>query len=114
MGLAWRDGRLYVADPPYLVVLEDLPVTSVWIAGWLVRRIADRPGSVTGQALVDLVSLVHTFDALVTVADIGTADQARWWRAIGADVAGGALFGTVGPAAEITALLARGNPTDQF
>jgi EAL domain-containing protein (putative c-di-GMP-specific phosphodiesterase class I) len=90
-----------------LVFLEDLPVTSVWIAGWLVRRMADRPESVTGRALAGLISLVHTFAVRVTVAEIATAEQARWWRGIGADVACGALFGEPGPPDELTDLLAR-------
>lgn len=79
-----------------LALLEDLPVKSVWMAGWLVRRIAERPGSITGRAVAGLVPLVHAAGVTATVGGIDTAEQATWWRAAGADVGCGALF--AGPA----------------
>lgn len=85
-----------------LVFLEDLPVQSVWIAGWLVDRLAERPDSVTGRALHDLISLVHTFDATVITAGVRTGEQADWWRGAGGDVACGDWFAAPGPAAAIT------------
>ena len=91
-----------------LVLLEDLPVLSVWMAGWLVRRIAKRPGSVAGQALGDLVPLVHNFGATVCIPEIQTEVEATWWRSAGADLAGGDLFGPASPPEEITARLAAG------
>ncbi len=84
-----------------LVFLEDLPVRSVWIAGWLVDRLAGRPGSITGRALHDLISLVHTFDATVVTAGVGTAEQADWWRKAGGDLACGDWFAPPGPPEEI-------------
>jgi diguanylate cyclase (GGDEF)-like protein/PAS domain S-box-containing protein len=80
-----------------LVFLEDLPVRAVRIAGWLVQRLAERPDSVTGRALTDLISLVHTFDASVVIAGVQTREQADWWRKIGADVACGEWFAKPGP-----------------
>jgi len=80
-----------------LVFLEDLPVQSVWIAGWLVDRLAERPESVTGRALHDLISLVHTFDATVVTAGVRTAEQAAWWRKAGGDLACGDWFAAPGP-----------------
>jgi diguanylate cyclase (GGDEF)-like protein/PAS domain S-box-containing protein len=85
-----------------LVFLEDLPVQSVWIAGWLVDRLAERPDSVTGRALRDLISVVHTFDATVVTAGVATGDQADWWRAAGGDVACGDWYAAPGPAAAVT------------
>jgi diguanylate cyclase (GGDEF)-like protein/PAS domain S-box-containing protein len=88
-----------------LVFLEDLPVRSVRIAGWLVQRLAERPESVTGRALTDLISLVHTFDATVIIAGVQTEEQAHWWAKVGADVACGDWFAAPAPPEAITARL---------
>ena len=85
-----------------LVFLEDLPVHSVRIAGWLVDRLAERPASVTARALADLISLVHAFKATVIVAGLDTAEQAAWWQQVGADVACGRWFAPAGPPEAIT------------
>jgi len=85
-----------------LVFLEDLPVRSVRIAGWLVQRLAERPASVTAKALADLSSLVHAFKATVIVSGVHTAEQAAWWRQIGGDVACGDWSGPPGPPDTIT------------
>lgn len=79
-----------------LVFLEDLPVRSVRIAGWLVQRLAQRPESVTARALAELLSLVHSFDATVAIGGVQTAKQATWWRRAGADVACGGWFAEPG------------------
>lgn len=86
-----------------LVFLEDLPVRSVWIAGWLVDRLAARPDSVTGRAMRELISLVHTFGATVTTAGLRTGEQVDWWRATGGDVACGDWFAPPGPVAAFAA-----------
>lgn len=85
-----------------LVFLEDLPVRSVRIAGWLVQRLHERPESVTARALTDLISLVHTFDATVIIAGVRSAEQAAWWQDIGADLACGEWVAAPGPPEAIT------------
>lgn len=75
-----------------LVFLEELPVQVVRIAAWLVRRLAERPESVTGRALADLISLVHTFGAAVVVPGLQTQAHADWWHQAGADIGCGGFF----------------------
>ena len=77
-----------------VVCLEDLPVDVVRVSRRLVDRQARRPvaGSLLGRALVDLVQLVHSAGVLVAVDGIRTAEQADWWRSVGADHALGGFF----------------------
>jgi diguanylate cyclase (GGDEF)-like protein/PAS domain S-box-containing protein len=88
-----------------LVFLEDLPVRAVRIAAWLVRRLAQRPDSVTGRALTDLMSLVHMFGAAVVIPGLPTQELADWWRHAGADIASGSFYAPPGPPEAITDLL---------
>ncbi|HEY0638963.1 MAG TPA: EAL domain-containing protein, partial [Pseudonocardiaceae bacterium] len=70
-----------------LVLLEDLPVRSVWIADRLVAHVAGRPDSVTARALRSMVPLVHALDAEVVAGGVRSAAAADWWRDAGADLA---------------------------
>jgi predicted signal transduction protein with EAL and GGDEF domain len=94
------------AGPGGLLLVEDQPVTSAWIASWLVQRIADRPTSVTADGLAGLVSLLHTLDVTVVIPDLTTADQVAWWRSVGADVACGDLFARPASGEDLTERLA--------
>ena len=70
--------------------LSDVPVRTVRLSPALTRRAAER---LTGQALRDLVALVHEAGAAAVVDDIRTETEADWWRATGADIATGPAFG---------------------
>jgi EAL domain-containing protein (putative c-di-GMP-specific phosphodiesterase class I) len=89
-----------------LVLMEDLPLRAVQVAPWLVHRLADRPDSLAGRAMADLVSLVHVGGAAVIVPEVHTEEQAGWWHGIGADIACGKQFGLPSPPEAITELLA--------
>jgi diguanylate cyclase (GGDEF)-like protein/PAS domain S-box-containing protein len=74
--------------------LEDLPVRAVRIAGWLVRRQAERGDqeSLVTSALREVLAIVHRAGATVIVDGVDSAEQARWWRHVGADLAQGEFF----------------------
>ena len=78
-----------------LACLEDLPVRAVKMASRVVSRIADE-GSLFTSAVRDLVPLVRGNGAAVIVADVDSADQFEWWRAVGADQVLGAHVGAPG------------------
>lgn len=88
-----------------LVFLEDLPVHSVRIAGWLMQRLAERPDSITARAVTELVSLVHTFGATVIVTGLQAEGCAGWWHEVGADIGCGEWFALPCPADGITEML---------
>jgi diguanylate cyclase (GGDEF)-like protein/PAS domain S-box-containing protein len=88
-----------------LVLIENLPVHSVRIAGWPVRQLAEPPGSITARALTEFVSLVHTFGATVIVTGLQTDGCAAWWHQAGADIACGGWFAVPCPADGITEML---------
>lgn len=75
-----------------LVLLESLPVAGVELADPLVRIAADRPDSVLRPALAGLVPLIRRTGAAVVVSGIDSAEQACWWREIGADSGRGAAL----------------------
>ncbi|MGH3898986.1 MAG: putative bifunctional diguanylate cyclase/phosphodiesterase [Pseudonocardiaceae bacterium] len=75
-----------------LALLESLPVQGVELAGRLVRMAA-QPDSVMGSALIGLVPLMRRTGTAVVVAGIDSAEQAQWWRDVGADSARGTAFG---------------------
>jgi diguanylate cyclase (GGDEF)-like protein/PAS domain S-box-containing protein len=73
-----------------LGLLESLPVAGVELADSLVRMATTRPDSVVRPALADLVPLIRRTGAAVVVTGIDSAEQAHWWRDIGADSGRGA------------------------
>jgi diguanylate cyclase (GGDEF)-like protein len=70
--------------------LSDMPVRTARLSPALTRRWADR---IPGQALRNLVTLLHEAGATAVVDGIRTETEADWWRAAGADVATGPGFG---------------------
>jgi len=68
-----------------LALLESLPVAGVELADSLVRIAAERPDSVMRPALASLVPLIHRTGTAVVVTGVDSAEQACWWRGIGAD-----------------------------
>jgi EAL domain-containing protein (putative c-di-GMP-specific phosphodiesterase class I) len=74
-----------------MVCVEDLPLTAVRVAPWLVGR-EPVPGSPVTHAMLDMASLVHLAGAQVIVDGVSSKEQADWWRAAGADLAQGGLF----------------------
>jgi len=75
-----------------LSLLESLPVAGVELAEPLVRMAATRPDSVVRPALADLVPLIRRTGGAVVVTGIDSAEQAQWWRNIGADSGRGAAL----------------------
>jgi diguanylate cyclase (GGDEF)-like protein/PAS domain S-box-containing protein len=75
-----------------LVLLESLPVAGVELADPLVRIAAESPDSVLRPALAGLVPLIRRTGAAVVVSGIDSAEQACWWREIGADSGRGAAL----------------------
>jgi diguanylate cyclase (GGDEF)-like protein/PAS domain S-box-containing protein len=75
-----------------LALLEALPVHGVEITGPLVRTAAAKPDSVVRAALANLVPLIRRTGTAVVAADLDDAEQAYWWRDIGADAARGTVF----------------------
>ena len=78
-----------------LAALEDHAVHGVRLADSVVARVgaAPDPASLFVRSLVDLVPMVREAGRSVLVGGIDTAAQARWWTAVGADLAVGAHFG---------------------
>ena len=68
-----------------LVLLESLPVAGVELADPLVRIAAESPDSVVRPALAGMVPLIRRTGVPVVVSGIDSAEQACWWRQIGAD-----------------------------
>ena len=75
-----------------LALLESVPVAGVELAEPLVRIAATTPDSVVGPALAVLVPLIRRTGAAVLVTGIDSAEQAAWWREIGADSGRGAAL----------------------
>ncbi|MGH3766143.1 MAG: EAL domain-containing protein [Pseudonocardiaceae bacterium] len=88
-----------------LVLLESLPVHGVELAGPLVRTSATKPDSVLRAALANLVPLIRRTGTAVVVADLDDAEQAYWWRDVGADAARGPAFAAPTAPQNIPALL---------
>jgi diguanylate cyclase (GGDEF)-like protein/PAS domain S-box-containing protein len=78
-----------------LVCLEDLPIGSVRIARWLVRRQArrDGPGRIVSHSLSSLFGVLHESGTRIAVDGIDTEAQADWWLDLGCDRAAGNHFG---------------------
>lgn len=89
--------------PEELTLIEDLPVRSVRLAQRLVDRQAmsasDAP---LASALTTVVPLVQLAGADVIVDGIKSPGQADWWRATGADLAMGDLYGPPSPPGDFT------------
>jgi diguanylate cyclase (GGDEF)-like protein/PAS domain S-box-containing protein len=82
--------------PGELAAVAGLPVGSV--------RVTGGPAERSGAALVDaLVEFVHEAGMSFTVDGVDTGERAGWWRARGADMATGELFGGACPADEVVA-----------
>jgi len=82
--------------PDELALLEDLPVRSVRFA----RRLVDRQAtagthSAVGAALAALLPVVRAAGVVAVVDGVRTREQADWWRAAGADLATGDLYGAL-------------------
>jgi diguanylate cyclase (GGDEF)-like protein/PAS domain S-box-containing protein len=88
-----------------LILLETLRVQGVELAGPLVHTAARKPDSVLRPALASLVPLISRTGAAVVVADVDDAEQAYWWRGIGADAARGAAFAAPAPPQDVPSLL---------
>ncbi len=88
-----------------LGLLESLPVHGVELAGPLVRTVATKPDSVLCTALATLVPLIRCAGAEVVTADVDDAEQAYWWRDIGADAARGAAFAALAPPEDVPSML---------
>jgi diguanylate cyclase (GGDEF)-like protein/PAS domain S-box-containing protein len=88
--------------PDELASIEDLPVHSVRIARRLVERLDRAPADAPfTSALITLVPLVQRAGATLIVDGINSRAQADWWRAVGADLAMGDLFGAAGPPGDL-------------
>lgn len=88
-----------------LVTLQSQPVQAVDITDPLVSVAAHQPDSVVRKALIALLPLIHDTGATVVVSGIDTAEQADWWRSIGADFARGTAFAPACKPDEIPTLL---------
>lgn len=91
-----------------MITLQSHPVQAVDITDSLVSVAARRPDSVVRKALIALLPLIHDTGATVFVSDIDTAEQADWWRSIGADFARGTAFAPACKQDEILTLLKSG------
>lgn len=76
-----------------LMLLESVPAAGVEMADPLVRIAAERPDSVVRPGLTSLVPLIRRTGTAVVVTGIDSAEQAQWWRDIGADSGRGAALG---------------------
>ncbi|MEV6876748.1 EAL domain-containing protein [Amycolatopsis sp. NPDC051128] len=83
--------------PDDLRAIEDLPVGIVRVD----RRLAEWQAWSDSTFLGALVPLVRQVGATLVVDGIHTEDQAKWWRAAGAELATGDYFGTASPAGEL-------------
>ncbi|WP_216215363.1 putative bifunctional diguanylate cyclase/phosphodiesterase [Amycolatopsis aidingensis] len=89
-----------------LACLEDLPVCAVRLARRLVDRLAPSTGRFqVDEVLGDLVRLMHSAGVLVVIDGVETAEQAAWWREVGADRVLGSLFTPEGPVDDPAVLL---------
>lgn len=83
-----------------LVMLEDLPVRTVWLderltAGRACRsttRARSGQSSVLDRVLTELVAAAHVVGGSVVVSGVDSSADADWWRHAGADLALGELF----------------------
>ncbi|MGH3671160.1 MAG: putative bifunctional diguanylate cyclase/phosphodiesterase [Pseudonocardiaceae bacterium] len=93
-----------------LVLLEGLPVHGVELAGRWVDTTAPKPDSMVRSAVASLVPLIRRTGATIAVAGIDNAEEADWWREIGADFGRGAAFTPPMTPAAVPALLRRNPP----
>ncbi|MGB3444152.1 MAG: diguanylate cyclase [Actinophytocola sp.] len=75
--------------PDDLAAVQDNPVDSIRVA----RRLVDRQARAEADYVAALIPVLRDTGAIVVVDGIGTAEQAAWWRAAGADLATGPHFG---------------------
>jgi diguanylate cyclase (GGDEF)-like protein/PAS domain S-box-containing protein len=69
--------------------LTDLPIRTVRVASSLAAR---RVHPLVERSLTSLIEVAHLAGAKVSVAGVGTREQAVWWRERGADYASGPAF----------------------
>jgi len=74
-----------------LATLADMPVSAVEITAKL-TQMALRPDSILRQALTSLLPAIHSTGTAIVITGIDSAQQADWWKGIGADFARGATF----------------------
>jgi EAL domain-containing protein (putative c-di-GMP-specific phosphodiesterase class I) len=60
---------------------------------------------VVRAALANLVPLIRCSGTAIVVADLDDAEQAYWWRDVGADAARGAVFAAPAAAQHIPSVL---------
>jgi EAL domain-containing protein (putative c-di-GMP-specific phosphodiesterase class I) len=105
----------FAGGPMDLGYLEDLPAEGVRFSRRLVDLMPAGDGRfAAGAAVLDAVRTVRSAGLSVVVDGITSAEQAKWWRAAGADLALGAFYGPAGPAAGVDDLLARNRPARQL
>jgi diguanylate cyclase (GGDEF)-like protein/PAS domain S-box-containing protein len=83
-------------------LVEDLDIRSVILSGdhnQACRR--DNQESALAEVTIGMVTSLHRRGTLVSVVDVPSDHGARWWRAIGADLAQGPFAGAPGPLDEV-------------
>ncbi|WHT17644.1 EAL domain-containing protein [Crossiella sp. CA-258035] len=94
-----------------LTLLDELAVSSVRLSPRLVHRLGQpAPPGLLADAVESLLPVVHRLEAAVLMDGVGTAEHARRCRDLGADLAQGSFFGSPGPPATMSAVLARSFP----
>ncbi|MCO1577972.1 EAL domain-containing protein [Crossiella sp. SN42] len=94
-----------------LTLLDELAVSSVRLSPRLVHRLGQpAPPGLLADAVETLLPMVHRLEAAVLMDGVGTAEHARRCRDLGADLAQGSFFGSPGPPATMSAVLARSFP----
>ncbi|RKT55840.1 putative bifunctional diguanylate cyclase/phosphodiesterase [Saccharothrix australiensis] len=83
----------FTAAPADLARVVGAPVRAVRMC----RPLTDRPSPLVARLLADLLAVVRDAGIGVSVTDVTTPAQARWWREAGADTASGPLFAPAGP-----------------
>jgi EAL domain-containing protein (putative c-di-GMP-specific phosphodiesterase class I) len=79
--------------PSDVVRLPDLPLRTVSLSPRLVTQARSMGAkALVSQAMSNLTRLVHQAGATVAVDDLRTEAEIDWWRAAGADIAGGPMF----------------------
>ncbi|GAA0210562.1 diguanylate cyclase [Saccharothrix mutabilis subsp. mutabilis] len=92
MGVAVEvDG--FTAAPADLVAVAGFPARAVRVC----RPLTDQPAPLVARALAQLLEVLRSAGIAVSVADVTTSVQARWWREVGAETASGPLFAPAGP-----------------
>ncbi len=77
-----------------LARMDDLPVAGIELSPWFVRKVAAaRPGSLTLRAAESMIKLAADAGYATVVPDVRTAEEADYWRSVGAQGASGPHFG---------------------